>query len=218
VFDYLSGAIKIGETLVFDELPRLADWAEYAAAVYEHGGHGVAQFQADWSEVGGKQNESAVEGSPVAQTIISIMKVHTRFEKTSTQMLEALATEAEKLGINIKRDKTWPKSPTWLWRRIKEVQPALGAYGISADNDEKRRPRTILLTLDGGPDSRFRSAGGSVDGSESAAPKGSSAADSSDGKSGHSAGSFLDPEDENGRLCRGNRSRNTPTPQRLHKC
>jgi hypothetical protein len=45
VFDYLSGAIKIGETLVFDELPRLADWAEYAAAVYEHGGTAWRSFR-----------------------------------------------------------------------------------------------------------------------------------------------------------------------------
>ena len=37
---------------------------------------------------------------------------------------------AEQLGVE--RDKAWPKSARWLWKRIKEVLPLLVTAGIDA--------------------------------------------------------------------------------------
>ncbi len=46
--------------------PRLADWGEHAAAVYEVMGWGAEQFLEDWDEVVKVQNQATLDGSPVA--------------------------------------------------------------------------------------------------------------------------------------------------------
>jgi hypothetical protein len=200
IFDALSATLRIHGTLTFGDLPRMADWAEYAIAAYEHFCWGARQFVEDWSEIEGRQNQGAIEGSAVAQTIIEIMKVHTRFEKTSSELLEALEAEAEKLKINVKRDKQWPGSPKWLWRRIKEVLPALGAYGISASKSENRSGSKIVLTLDP-PGGNSPGGGGnrnSVVATTVATPDPADTAENgnsgnSGNRSGHMSPSFLGP-------------------------
>jgi len=74
IFDALSEAIFESETLQMASRPRLADWGEFAAAFYVAQGWGVAQFLEDWGEVVRVQNEGTLEGSPVAQAILSFME------------------------------------------------------------------------------------------------------------------------------------------------
>jgi putative DNA primase/helicase len=49
VLDALSGAIRLRAPLA--ETPRLADWSEYTAAVYEHMGWGRQRLVRDWAAV-----------------------------------------------------------------------------------------------------------------------------------------------------------------------
>jgi hypothetical protein len=189
-FDALSATMRIHETLEVGNLPRLADWGEYAAAAYEHFGWGIRQFREDWLEIVGKQNQDSLDGSAVAQVIISIMQEHTYYEKSPSALLEVFEVEAEKLKINIKRDKKWPGSPTWVWRRIKEVIPALNAMGIQAENTHTNQGNTIILKRDDGP-------GPPNDGPEDD-PEGTESTESTEGISGHSSGTTLASIEENG--------------------
>lgn len=43
------------------------------------------------------------------------------------------------------RDKAWPKSARWLWRRVNEVLPLLVAVGIEAVRDRDESGTTITL-------------------------------------------------------------------------
>jgi hypothetical protein len=52
---------------------------------------------------------------------------------------------AESLGVSIVRDKAWPKSARWLWRRIKEVLPLLVAAGIEASRKDAEKGTEISL-------------------------------------------------------------------------
>src|SRR5829696_9170111 len=111
-YSTLSRVLKERPGVKLDRRPRLADWGYYAAAAYEVFGWGSKQFEADWKAVVDAQNRETREGSALAQAIFEIMEVHNYYSATPDKLLEALETEAEKLKIDIKRDKKWPNAPS----------------------------------------------------------------------------------------------------------
>lgn len=145
IFGTLSDALAALPTISLRKRPRLADWGEYAAAIYEVMGWGTEQFITDWGQVVKAQNQGTLDGSPVAQTVLSFMEGRNRYEGSSSDLHGKLVEEAEKLNIDTKKDKTWPKSSSWLWRRLKEVLPMLAAMGIRADKVEKETGSKIIL-------------------------------------------------------------------------
>jgi hypothetical protein len=158
LFDVLSKAIAQKASLELSRRPRLADWGEYAAAVYEVLGWGAETFLNDWDEVVKVQNQATLDGSPVAQAIIKFMGDRDEYTGTSSELHKKLERVAEELGVSVVRDKAWPKSARWLWRRIKEVLPLLMAAGIEAarGRDESAKQITLrkLPTNDGSDGSR----------------------------------------------------------------
>jgi hypothetical protein len=145
LFDALSKALALKTSLKLSRRPRLADWGEYAAAVYEVMGWGAQTFLSDWDEVVKLQNQTALDGSPVAQTIIKFMDGKEEYVGTSSELHKKLEGVAESLGVSVVRDRAWPKSARWLWRRIKEVLPLLVAAGIEAARSEEKRGTVIAL-------------------------------------------------------------------------
>lgn len=144
-FDVLSRAIVCKPSLQLSQRPRLADWGEYAASVYEVLGWGAETFLSDWDEVVRVQNRSTLDGSPVAQAVIKLMEDRESFEGSSTELHKKLESVAEEIGVSITRDKAWPKSARWLWRRMQEVVPLLAAVGIDAVRREGRDGTVIAL-------------------------------------------------------------------------
>jgi hypothetical protein len=145
LFGVLSGAIALKPSLKLSRRPRLADWGEYAAAVYEVMGWGAERFLDDWAEIVKVQNQSTLDGSPVAQTVIKFMEDKEEYEATSSELHKKLEGIAEELGVSITRDKAWPKSARWLWKRLKEVLPLLAAVGIQASRKEDKSGTRIAL-------------------------------------------------------------------------
>jgi hypothetical protein len=145
LFDILSKAIALKPSLKLSRRPRLADWGEYAAAVYEVMGWSAETFLKDWDEVVQVQNQATLDGSPVAQAIIKFMEDKDEYTATSSKLHSKLKVVAATLGVDVERDKAWPKSARWLWRRIKEVLPLLVAAGIEAERAEDRSGTKITL-------------------------------------------------------------------------
>src|SRR5215204_4079334 len=145
LFDTLSKAIALKPSLKLSRRPRLADWGEYAAAVYEVMGWGSETFLKDWDEVVKVQNQATLDGSPVAQAIIKFMQDKEEYTAASSKLHSKLKVTAAQLGVDIERDKAWPKSARWLWRRIKEVLPLLVTTGIEAERAEDRSGTKITL-------------------------------------------------------------------------
>ena len=145
LFGVLAEAIARKPSIKLSRRPRLADWGEYAAAVYEVMGWGAETFLEDWSEVVKVQNQATLDGSPVAQAIIKFMEERDEYTATSSELHGKLEGVAESLGVSIVRDKAWPKSARWLWRRIKEVLPLLVAAGIEASRKDAEKATEITL-------------------------------------------------------------------------
>ncbi len=91
------------------------------------------------------QNQVTLDGSPVAQAIIKFMEDKDEYAGTSSELHKKLEGVAESLGVSVARDKAWPKSARWLWRRIKEVLPLLVTAGVEASRKEEKTGTTIAL-------------------------------------------------------------------------
>ncbi len=197
IFDTLSKTLKAKETLRLPRRPRLADWGEYAAAAYEVLGWGANQFLEDWGEVVKVQNQGTLDGSPVAQAILSFMESRSEWTGLASDLHSKLEVEAEELNINIKREKAWPKSPSWLWRRIREVLPLLVAMGVEADQQHGESGSKIRLAKtpnnpdpdpDGNPDSTEDDAFSDAVRTDSAYSSGSDGTDGTDSFDGKPSG------------------------------
>jgi Bifunctional DNA primase/polymerase, N-terminal len=161
LFDTLSKAIALKASVKLSRRPRLADWGEYAASVYEVMGWGAGTLLRDWDEVVRVQNQATLDGSPVAQAIIKFMEDKEEYTATSSELHSKLKVVAVQLGVDVDRDKAWPKSARWLWRRIKEVLSLLVAAGIEASRGRDESAKQITLrkipTNDGSDGSRGES-------------------------------------------------------------
>jgi len=145
LFDILSRAIAHKPSIKLSRRPRLADWGEYAAAVYEVMGWSAERFLTDWDEVVRVQNQATLDGSPVAQAIIKFMEDKEEYTASSSEMHSKLKVAAAQLGVDVERDKAWPKSARWLWRRINEVLALLVAAGIEAGRARDGSAKQITL-------------------------------------------------------------------------
>jgi hypothetical protein len=144
-FDVLAKTMARKPSLRLSRRPRLADWGEYAASVYEVMGWGAETFLSDWDEVVKVQNRATLDGSPTALAVIRFMEDRDEYRGTSTELHKKLEAVAEDIGVSVARDKAWPKSARWLWRRIQEVVPLLVASGIEAGRSEEKRGTVIAL-------------------------------------------------------------------------
>jgi len=145
LFGVLAEAIALKPSLKLSRRPRLADWGEYAAAIYEVMGWGAEQFLEDWDEVVKVQNQATLDSSPVAQAIIEFMEDREQYTASSSEMHSKLKVVAATLGVDVERDKAWPKSARWLWRRIKEMLPLLVAASIEVSRKDAEKATEITL-------------------------------------------------------------------------
>ncbi|MDP9438464.1 MAG: hypothetical protein M3P49_06945 [Actinomycetota bacterium] len=146
MFATLAAAIRIRPFLQRPRKVRLADWASYANAIYVVLGWGKDQFAHDWAGVKDAQVFGTVDGSPIAQAIIAYMEGKPNWEGNATALHEALENVAESLNLDPKRNKAWPATPSWMWKRINSVRPTLQALGLKADR--RRDASGTWITID----------------------------------------------------------------------
>jgi hypothetical protein len=156
VLDALSGALAYHEEV--RGLPRLADWAEYAIALYKHlDWGGYDGFMQDWAVVEEGQHATTLESSALAQCVISLMQEHTEVIKTPAEMLKLLKDAAFSEGIDPDmKGNDFPASASWLWKRLVPVIPTLEAFRISVTDGQHgsgtNKKRFIRIAGFGTPD------------------------------------------------------------------
>ena len=147
IFTILSKAIKLKNEgrAVLKSVPRLADYAEWCNAVSLALGYSPEQFLEAYDENIKRQNSEAIEASVTAQLVIEFTDKLQESEWTGSA--KALWAEFDKLAEEngLKKDKTFPKTHNWLWRRIKEVKSNLASIGINVFYDTGVRPRLIKI-------------------------------------------------------------------------
>lgn len=141
----LSDTLRISCNVNRKRLPRMADFAHYGAAAAEVMGGTADNFMLAYEKNINRQNEAAIESSPVAQAVISFMEDQNEWVGTSTKLLSEINDVAQNLQIDMK-SRQWPKEPGWLSRRLREIEPNLENEGIQIQYSKERTGRMISLT------------------------------------------------------------------------
>jgi hypothetical protein len=145
----LSKALACRPRVQLSRFPRLADWGTFAAAVYGAAGHGVEQFQRDWQLAVKKQHQAVIEGSPVAQALLTFMEQREHWSGTASQLYDQLTPVVE--ALKLAHDRAWPRSAKGLGRRLRELHPVLKDLGLTCDKDRTPggdRERIVTLKKD----------------------------------------------------------------------
>lgn len=146
LFDVLSKILTSNLTLT--ELPRMADYALIGTKAAVALGYTENQYLNAFSANIGRQNNTVIEASPVAQTILKFMEDRDSWEGSSSDLYTELFTIAERLKLttNSRDNDSFPKSANMLWKRITPIRPNLLELGIIIKQDRVAKFNLILLS------------------------------------------------------------------------
>ncbi|HTB48896.1 MAG TPA: hypothetical protein VK712_02325 [Verrucomicrobiae bacterium] len=144
IYEVIAVALTIVDSVKLDKLPRMADFAKWGCAVAQAIGFEQQDFISAYQANIDSQNDEAIYASSVAQAIIVLMNGRNEWLGTPSELLGALTKIA--LEQNLETDRTWPKGPVWLTRRINEVEPNLKERNIEIDHGPTAAGRMFKLT------------------------------------------------------------------------
>ncbi|MCK4434794.1 hypothetical protein KAU92_04830, partial [Candidatus Bathyarchaeota archaeon] len=143
--DVLVKAIQIYPTIKLQGLHRMADYVVWSCAITEALGIDKQQFLDAYEQNIIQQNLEMVRASPISDALIKLMEQHPKgWEGTASQLFAELDEKAKELKIST-RQKTWPKKPHILSRRLNELAPSLPAVGYEINRGHKGKTRLILI-------------------------------------------------------------------------
>jgi len=141
----------------------MADWEEYAEIISRCMGNTDGEFQRVYAENIGVQVDEAIASSPLSMAVIELMKDEITIDKvtqkqttipkepwtgTPTQLFEALNEIAETtLKINTSKIKVWPKSASYLSRRLNSIRTNLREKKIEIKTGDKDSQDKRLITI-----------------------------------------------------------------------
>lgn len=153
IFTIITKAMALYPSVMLENLPRMADFAKWGYAIAEAiGGYGddfITAYARDEED----RIIEALDANHLSIAIISLMDDLPEWKGTPTELLITLENVAEEEKINIK-SKNWPKSPTWITRRLNEIKSGLITLGIKIEQNRDGQKRTItILKLEKNADS-----------------------------------------------------------------
>ena len=143
VLTALSKAMAIKPNIRLTDLPRMADFAIWGAAVAEALGIGKDNFLAAYWRNIGQINERILESHPVAAAVMALLEEMYEWEASPASTLAKLEEVASAQRINI-RSPSWPKSATALSRRLKEVISNFADVGVEITIGKDRAGKRFI--------------------------------------------------------------------------
>ncbi len=130
IFDLLSRTIPLHESLVLNELPRMADFTRWGCAISEALGYGKEKFLDAYKLNIAAQTEEAIRENPVADALVLFMETQkVVWNGTASVLLEKLKEVAAGQGTDMD-DRGWPKGANVLSKKLKELKTTLVEKGI----------------------------------------------------------------------------------------
>jgi hypothetical protein len=146
LMDAVSCAVRNVENVQLDELPRLADFAEWVVAAEEALGWEPGTFMTAYSGNRMAANEAALEADPVAVALMKVLEAEAKhvWRGTSEALLERLG---KTVSDETRHTKAWPKAANALSRRLNRLAPLLREAGIELLEEEVGRSKTKVKTV-----------------------------------------------------------------------
>ena len=148
LLDGVSMALRRMPLMHLDRLPRMADFAKWAAAAEAAWGWADGTFMAAYGENRAGQAMASLEADLVASTLLEFMKDREVWEGTPSELLDALTAlvPEDKQKIKAGNSYVWPRLPNALTRRLRKAQVFLSQAGIRIT--EARNAQTRVWRID----------------------------------------------------------------------
>lgn len=146
LLDGVSHALRNIETVQLDQKPRMADFALWSTAAEQSLGLDKGAFIS--ALIGNREsaNELALEASPIAATLVELMRQRGTWKGNSSDLLETLN---QYVSDETKKQQGWPKRPNALSGAVKRIAPNLRAAGIECNMGRTKAGRFITLEYKG---------------------------------------------------------------------
>ncbi|WP_286947180.1 hypothetical protein, partial [Acetobacterium sp. UBA5834] len=144
IFNTLAKAISIEDSVVLDEVGRMADYCYWGYAIGEVLGITGELFLDAYLRNQDSINEVALESNPVGAALMAMMQNKREFSSSMSIILDELEKVAIEQRINI-RQKKWPKDASALSRRMNEIKSNLEEVGILFDRDRSVEWRKYVI-------------------------------------------------------------------------
>ena len=144
----LSMALQNVDTISLSKLPRMADFALWASAAAPALGISQPIFLNAYQSNRESANELALEASPVAQPLTTLLE-DGEWEGTATQLMKELN---QKVDEATQRLKAWPSSGRALSNALRRLAPNMLAKGIEVEFSREPHSRRRIVSLRKGSD------------------------------------------------------------------
>lgn len=144
--DILVKAMNIYPTVNLENLNRMADFTRWGYAIAEAVGYGGEAFLEAYRENIEAQSHEALKASVLAHVLLPFMEDQPAggWSGTATELYMHLKAKADEMGIST-RQKSWPKTPYWMSRRLNELSPSLPAAGYNVKTGRTGKKRRISI-------------------------------------------------------------------------
>lgn len=127
-------------------LPRMAEFANFVASVEpefctqwnnflnapDDSVWEVGDFMAAYSQNLKTTEQSAIENSPLAQTVIEFAQQRKSWQGAPTEFFNELKLIRERLSLT--NDRSWPTGANTLWKNLQRILPGLLKQGVFIEN------------------------------------------------------------------------------------
>jgi hypothetical protein len=145
IFDVVSKAMTIYPTVKLDNFPRMADFVGWGCAIAEALGYTRQQFLDAYYRKVQDQNTQVLYESLVAGAVIQLMETESAWEGTPSALLHKLVEIAVEQGVDVGKEKDFPKAANVLSRKLNRLKTNLADEGIEVRHGGVDKKRIIYL-------------------------------------------------------------------------
>jgi putative DNA primase/helicase len=148
VFDAIVGALRELPSVHLAELPRMADYALWGAAVGRGLGWGPETFVATYTDNRQEANLTDLLNSPRGTVLLATVSPDARMCGTPANFHAKLEVIA---GKNVAGSAEWPKTTEKFGQELRRLAPQLRQLGISVTFERRNEGRLITVQSEHAP-------------------------------------------------------------------
>jgi hypothetical protein len=143
VLSAIAGGLRELPSVHLNELPRMADYAEWGEAIGRALGWGPNRFLSAYDDNRKAATHPLLADSRVATLVFSLAKKGINWSGTIQQLYEGART-----GAGRKLEPGWPKTFSMFGTELRRIAPQLRLHGISITFEHKRTGTIVTLTVE----------------------------------------------------------------------
>lgn len=138
----LAVCVGTHEGVKLDPMPRMADFAQWAAAGMTTLGFQTSDFLAAYHANQDAGLKQGLDSSPVGRAVVEFMATRNEWRGTASELLASLRDLAD---ANDVRSRQWPKVPRALSAALTRLAPALRSAGIHRETAWTHTEKHMVL-------------------------------------------------------------------------